>query len=75
MLTLYAFKLYNINRRETFTFLGGVNMKSFLDKVIKATNELGEAPYDDEKVTKNLLEATRKTVDYCNKLREIKVSK
>jgi len=45
-------------------------MKDFLSKVQKAVESIGKAPYDDKKTMETLSEATRKTIEYCEKLKE-----
>ncbi|SDI57520.1 hypothetical protein [Desulfosporosinus hippei] len=45
-------------------------MENFLSKVLRAVDELGEAPYDYKKTEENLLKATRKTLEYYEKLKE-----
>jgi len=45
-------------------------MKDFLGKVRKAVESMSNGPYDDKKTMETLSEATRKTIEYCEKLKE-----
>ncbi|HYE09408.1 MAG TPA: hypothetical protein VEF53_04455 [Patescibacteria group bacterium] len=50
-------------------------MKSFLEKVRSATKAMGTAPYDDKKTFEVVLEATKRTVEYNEKMKKIKAKK
>ena len=46
-------------------------MKDFLGKVRKAVESMGNGPYDDEKTIEHASEITRKTVEHCDKVKEL----
>ena len=50
-------------------------MKDFLSKVQTAAKNMGSGPYDDKKTEEILLEATRRTTDYCKRLKELRRKK
>lgn len=49
---------------------GVASMDSFLKKVHNAVKSMGEAPYDDKKTEQVLAEATKKTIELCNSLKD-----